>query len=125
MTQLRVDVHITSQLLHDAVHGREAEPRPLSRAFGRIERLEKTLLHFFRHAAPSVRHGEHHVTTRSGTQMAFTMRIGELRICGSDRDVASPRHRVTRVDREVDQHLLDLARIGVDEGQLRIQVCRE
>ena len=104
----RVDLDRAAALLDDAVDGREAEA---GAAFlRREERLEELLA-----LAPrSCR-----CRCRVSAQRRRARRSSVTTFSGLDRQRAAVRHRVARVDGEVDDHLLDLRRVGAAPSRAR------
>src|SRR2546426_1032055 len=110
-TRLAVQRDLAAALLDDAVDGREPEARPPPRSFGREERLERASLDLRRHPATGVGHREHHIAA-GGTVRVLELR--EVDIAGLDGEPAALAHRIARIDREIDDHLLDLTGIRAD-----------
>ena len=93
--------------LHDRVSDRQPEARPLADILGREERIEDLRLHVFGHARPIVGDFEHdrvaiEVVPGADDERAATVRAD---------------HGLFGVDDEVEQHLLDLMRIGERLGE--------
>ena len=106
-------------LAHDPVHHREAEPRTLSRSLRREEGLEGAVARRLVHPDAGildvdrdVRSGDH-VEHRGGAEV-------ERLLVGANGEGAAAQHRIARVDRQVDEHLLELPRIGDDGGVLDV-----
>jgi hypothetical protein len=57
--------------------------------------------------------------------MPIAMFVGEVGVVGRKSECSTVRHRVAGVDGEIEQHLLELPRIGVDESEIRIEMRRE
>ena len=76
------------------------------------------------HAGARVADGQHHV--RAGVRLAVVrdVLVVELHVGGLDRQHAAVGHRVARVDREVEQHLLELVRVREHAVQLRLERVR-
>src|SRR5581483_6423908 len=89
-----LDPHLTAALLDDAVDRRQPESRPATRLLRRKERLEDARLRGGIHAHAGI------ANDQSDKRLAHDPRL--------DAQHTSGRHRVTRVDREIEQHLLDL-----------------
>ena len=70
-----------------------------------------------------VAHREHDVRARHDRDPRVLARVslGELGAEGLDGEPAADRHRVARVEHEIEQHLRQLARIGLDEAGRRAQ----
>ena len=101
------DVDRAAALRDDAVDGREPEARARADGLRREERLEDAARVSLVHADARVGDLEHDVTAV---------------VARRDRQRAAAGHRVARVDGEVQQHLADLARVGLDGSQFRLEV---
>jgi hypothetical protein len=112
------DVHAAAALAHDAVDGREAEPRALADGLRREERLEDAGDRRLVHAGARVRHAQHGVV--AGGEHAVGQRLVglEARLADGELDRSAAGHRVARVHDEVHDHLLDLPGIGADRDRL-------
>lgn len=104
---LRLDVDCPPALQHDPVHGREAEARAASRLLRREERLEGPCTGRLIHALAGVADAK--------AQRGRAIVLDGL---GLDRQLSTRRHCVACVQRQVDQHLLELTGIGVDRPGL-------
>ena len=98
-----LDGHLAAALVDDPVHGREAEADAL--VASREERLEDPRERLLVHA-----------DARVGDDELDGAVVGVAR---RDRQPAAVRHRVAGVHGEVDDHLLDLARVGTDDPEVR------
>src|ERR1039457_3711686 len=110
--RLAFDRDVSVALLHDAVSGREPETSPLALLLGREEGLEGVAPDFIAHADPRVGDRESRVFARACARVARGEAGVEHRISGLDREGAALGHGVPRVDREVYEHLLELAGEG-------------
>ena len=99
-------------LLDDAVHRREAQAR--AAGLCREERIEQLLALRLGHADARVRQAELDV-----------LLVVDHDVRRLDRDRAAARHRVARVHREVDDHLLELRRVGTNRRELRLEHRQE
>ena len=104
----------TAALVDDAIHGREAEPGALPQLLRRVERLEEMTQDRAVHADAGVADGEHHVRAGTRAWMLGGVSLVEFHVRGLDRQHAAARHRVAGVEREIEDHLFNLARIGAD-----------
>src|SRR5882672_11570829 len=96
-------------LLHDAVDRSQPEPRSFSRFLSRKEWLEDMRLRLPVHANARVMHGEHYVfTVRHFLSVLSTVRVN-LHIASFQSKPAAMRHRIARVHRQIQNHLLDLS----------------
>jgi sodium-dependent dicarboxylate transporter 2/3/5 len=99
-------------LAHHAVHHREAEPGALAGLLRGEKRFKDAGLGRRVHAHAGVHHPQDRV--RSGGQRLRPIGGLEPDVGGLDAERAPSRHRVACVHREIEQHLLELARVGVD-----------
>ena len=116
--------HVAVALLGDAVHGREPEPGALPRRLGGEERVEDARLGLRVHPDAVVRHVEPHVLPRCGGDPPAGELVVQRGVARRDRDAAARLvgDGVARIDREVEDELLDLPRIGVHEAERRIEL---
>ena len=114
VTDLGVELDVAPRLLDETVHHAEAESGPLPSSFGAEERLEHALDIFRRNACSRVRHGNQHVGP--GRDLGMDGRIVGVEFDGGglDRQAPALRHRVPRVQGQVEQGRVELRR--VDEG---------
>jgi hypothetical protein len=101
-----------ARLVDDAVHRREPQPGPLPRLLGREKRLEDSLTDLVRHTDAGVADDERDPARRRSLGCVD-------HIVRRDRQHAAVEHRVSRVDGEVEQHLLELSAIGAHAGERR------
>ena len=106
LPELGVERDLAAALGHDAVHRRESEPGSLL-ALRREERLEDVRRGCGVDSRASVAHAQQRMTWSS-----FAVEIGSA---DADRQLAAAGHAVAPVDREVDDHLLELAAIGLHD----------
>ena len=94
---------------HDAVHGRQPQAGALADLLGGEERLEDPRERLLVHALAGVGHHQRHewVGPTLGAHAG-----GLPRVASDDADGAAGRHRVPRVDHQVQDRLLDLDRVG-------------
>src|SRR5205807_2597612 len=109
-------------LLDDAVHRREAEAGPFAGGFGSEERLEDVVAHFGAHSFAGVAHEERRVLAFREPGPAHFAGV-DARATGLEGQRAAVGHGVARVDREVQDHLLELSRISDDDAGIRIGVA--
>ena len=99
-------------LLDDAVDGREAEPGPAV-FLGGEEGLEEVGLDLLVHAHAGIGHRQHHVGSRHQEQLGAGLGAVELHVGGLQGQLPAAGHGVPGVEREVQDHLLELARIAM------------
>src|SRR2546428_639605 len=108
-------------LLDDSVHRRQPESASLPARLGREERLEGALPRLLVHAKSRVADLEQHVRA-GGRGRMHRNELGVQRdVACRDAQPAAGRHGISRIDREVDDDLLDLSRVGHDEVELRVE----
>ena len=112
--RLAVDEDRAAVLFDDAVHRCEPEPRALAKLFGRIERFEQTFSSRIVHPYAGVADGEHDVLADCRARMSGYVRPVEFHIGRLDQQGAAARHRVSGIERKVQNDLFDLSRVGAD-----------
>ena len=110
--RLAVDRHVAARLLDETVHHGKPETGPSTERLRGEERFECLADHVGRHADAGIADGEQHVLPGSDLGVRGGIAIVEISIRRLDRQPAAVRHRVARVDREVEQHVLEL--VGID-----------
>ena len=88
----------------------QAETAPFANVLGGEEGLEGVLQHLGRHTGPVVRHADHDVF--AAHQLRRERRLPRGHVRRGDADRAALRHGIPRVDREVQQHELELGRVA-------------
>ncbi len=116
-----LDGDVASVLLDDPVHGGEPEAASLLGRLGREEGLEDPLARLLVHPVAGVARLEQDVRPARGGRMGCYERRVELDVARLDRQASALRHRVARVDREVHDHLLELAGIRHDRREARFE----
>ena len=110
---LAVDFHMPARLLDEAVDLRKPQARAVSDVLGREERIEGLGLHLRRHSAAGVRHGQHDILAGHHFGLRGGVFFIEMNIRGFDRQLAAIRHRVARIDGEIEDRELELIGIGM------------
>ena len=123
LSRFAVHADRAAALFDDTVDGGQSEPGSVAAGFGGEERLEEMLDGFFVHAGAGIGHGQLHI----GAGLATRRRVlsVEAGVGGAEEEPAAVRHGITRVDRQVEQHLVHLAGIGHDQIERRIEVGLE
>src|SRR6185437_16856375 len=98
-------------LAGDAVDLAEAEARSLAGLLGGVERLDGSGEYVFGHAAPGIGHRQLDITPGGEVGRDGARHLGQ--VDGADRDGPALGHRVPRVEREIENGVLDLP--GIDE----------
>ena len=91
----------------DAVYHAEAEPTALADLLGREEGLDRASEDLLGHAFAGIGDRDQHIIARR----QIRRRLAAADIGGADRQPAASGHRVAGVDRQVQQHQLDLRRV--------------
>ena len=116
LADLRVDPHLPARLAHEAVDHRQAEARALADRLRREERVERLGDDIRAHAGAGIGHAEREVL--AGIEVALLgATVVEPFVGGLDGDAPAIRHRVAGVDAEVEQRILELARIDQHRPQ--------
>src|SRR5262245_24164086 len=102
------DGDTSSALFYDAIHGRQPEPRSFAFRLGCKKRLEKVRLGFLVHPKPDIAHGYPHVVPWIQTWHLIYPSLGQSHGLCFDRQPATGRHRISRIDGEIHDDLLDL-----------------
>ncbi len=116
-----IDIDMAAELLDDAMHRREPQPRALARGLGGVERLEDARLCLGVHAAAGVLDDQSHMRPGLESRACLSESVAELDIGGLDRQLPALQHGIAGIDREVHQDLLQLADVGehgIDVGAL-------
>ena len=115
--RLALDPHGAPVLRDDAEDRGEAHTRALVRLLGREERFEDVVLHVPADALARVGNGEHDEVAGPAFRVAVQVRIGQGEFGRRNHQTAAAHHRVAGVDREIEEDLLELGRIGLDVGE--------
>ena len=120
LIRLAEDIDRALVLLNNAVHGGQAQARALGPLRGE-ERLEDVLQGGFVHAFARIADGKTH--GRPGPRLGFGRRRPRVQpLVGSfDDQRAATGHSVARIDRQIHEHLVKMARIGHGEPKRRIE----
>ena len=122
LADLAVDVGVPARLFHEPIDRAEAKAGPPPRLLGGKERLERAGDDIGRHADPFVGHREFDVVTRSCIGRMRQIVLRQCDIAGLDQDPAAVRHGVARIDRKVQNSILDLAGIDPCHPEVRGQL---
>ncbi len=125
MIRLAINRDVSSALLHDSVNGRQAKAGSFAFLFGRKEGFEDSSPHQFVDAGAGVADRQHDVGTGINTDVGARIFPVQLGVHSLDRQFATVRHRIPGVDDQVNQHLLNLARIRFDTLQIGRQFRAE
>ena len=118
LAQTAIKPDYTTGLLGKTVNLTETEARPFPNGFRRKERVESTNLHFLTHAATQIRDLNFH----TGDLFSLAFYIGHT---GRDCHLAFTNHRISRVDREIEESLLKLITIGPNISHAGIKIERQ
>ena len=118
MPKLAVDPDIATALLDDAVDGGQAKPGALADVLRGKEGLEDLVQHFARHPAAVVAQRHEHIA--SMPNVGFRMQPPVLRPQRDNRrfdaHLAASARGFTGIERQVDEHLVQLTDVGPDLG---------
>ena len=101
-------------LLHDAVHGGQAQTGAVALLLGCEEWFENAAERFLLHAGAGVGHGEAGKLARTRGGLRGRWRRRDCACAEVDRDGAALGHGIACVDEQVHHDLLDHARVGLD-----------
>ena len=104
--------------MDDTDRGREPQARALATLLGREERLEGVVHHFRRHAHARVRNPQGHVRSFDRADVASSERAVEVQVDGFDGQGAAVGHGVCGVDREIQDHLLELRTVDPCQAEI-------
>src|SRR5215471_21713049 len=111
-TFLAIYKDVPLALLHDSINRTQSQSRTFAKALRRKERLEDMSYGVFVHARAGIAHSKLHVTPGNDSHVSAREFFIEFSVRGLDRQLSAMWHRVTSVDRQVHDDLLDLAGIG-------------
>ena len=123
--RLADQVHPTAAPPDRAADDRQPQPGPLPRRLRSEERLKRPRLHLVRHPRARVAHGQQYVLARRGVGVRPPVPLPHPEHARLDGQRPAAGHRVLRVDRQVQNHLLHLCRIGPHPGRGAGQVGDE
>src|SRR5580692_8111428 len=119
LPRFALDQDVTATLLDDAVHGRKSQASTFSFFLGGEKWLEDAQLRFFIHALAGVSYREHNVKTRVNVGVfAANVLMVQSGVSALDDDFSTIRHGVFRIDHQIHEDLLDLARISTGSAEI-------
>ena len=98
---------------------------PCALRLRREERLERTLADVVVHADAEVADGQADVAPRLQVDVVGRVGLVDDVVRRLDDQAAAVGHRVARIDREIDEHLLELAGIGLDGPEVHAETSLE
>ncbi len=125
LTWFRVDPDVAAGLAHDAVDRGEPEPGPLPHILGREERLEDVLPGLAIHPDARIAHDELGIRARRDLEVSRRGFVVERHALRGDGDRAAFGDRISRVDDQVDEDLVELAGVDQDRADLGTQRHRQ
>ena len=114
---LALDRHEPARLPREPVDLAQSQPRALADLLRREERFERALEHVGPHPDAGVASRDHHVVPRCRSDRASLSRR-DAAIPRRQRETTAVRHRVPRVDREIQDGGLELMRVGLAEPEI-------
>ncbi len=111
-------------IVHHSVNHGQSETGAFAALLRGKKWLEDMRLHLPAHAASGVAHADAGIILRAGAGERF----GQLRARRNrclERERPAVFHRVARIHAEIQQHLVNLAAIGGDQGKVRLQAQLE
>ena len=117
----RMDAGVAARLAGETIDHRQTQAGALSDRLGGEERVEGLGQGLGRHAGAVVRDAHHHVLAGSDIGVHGRVTRVELTRRRLHADHAAARHRVARVDGQVEQGVLDLVAVGLDGRQSGLQ----
>ena len=118
LAELRIHVDETAGLLDDAVDGREPEPGALADILGGVEGVENLVDDLRRDAGAGVLDLDQHIFAERHPLVLERRALLGADIRRAQRELAAVRHGIARIDREIDDHLLELADVGLDRPEV-------
>ncbi len=115
-------VHLdkTAVIVHHAVNHRQTQAGPFAALLRGKKRLEDVRLYLPAHATSGIAHADARVVLCGRASERFgQFRTGSHR--GLQGEHSAVFHRVTRVDAKIQQHLMNLAAVRGDQGEIGLQ----
>ncbi len=119
--QFGVQPDVATGLARDPIDGRQAQSRALAPFLGRVERFEEVFPRLPIHADARVGDGEERISSRDHVEMLERVGFVEFGFARLDRDRSAVGHRVPRIDREVDEDLVELAGVDADVARWAVE----
>lgn len=120
LPRLGFDPEMAARLLAEVEDHAETKAAPGTRGLGGEERLHHALDQFRRHADAGIGHRQHDIV--AGRYLGVRRLRRHAGVRGLDQDLSAMRHRVPRVDREIEQGVSHLRRIRPHRPQVRGQL---
>ena len=114
MAGLAVDFDVAARLLDETIDLAQAEAGALAGLFGGEERLEGARGDLLPHADALVGHRDQHVLTWAHLGVVRAIGFVEQDVAGLDGQAAALRHRIARIDGEIENRGFQLHRVGLD-----------
>src|SRR6516165_11140403 len=109
IADLTVNSNGPAGLLGKPVDHAQPEASALARFLGRKEGLEGTIADLLAHAGARIGYGDHYVIARIDVRESTAIAASDF--CGRNRQSSTRMHGISRVDREVENGQLQLARL--------------
>ena len=110
--------NIAAGLFYNAIHHGEAETGALSDVLGGKKRFEDFVFYFRRDAMSEILDLDCDIIGWNQRCLIETGAFGRHDIAGPQDDLAALRHRVARIDDQIDEDMLELVDIGLDEPEV-------
>src|SRR6476619_6006014 len=107
-------VDVSAALFDDAIDHRQSEPGAFADLFGGEKRLEDASLCFRVHSTARVMDAQSDIRADVSASMLIDIDLIELYIGCLDRQCAAVRHGISGIERQIQYHLFDLHRIGLN-----------
>ena len=106
--------YVPPALLNDAVHQRKSQTRAMSGLLGCKKGFENSCFSLIVHTMSGVAHGHEHVVADLDRAVTIQTYPALVNVAGLDNQLATLRHGVARIYRQVHKNLLHLSRINFD-----------
>ena len=107
-----------ARLLDEAIHHRQAEPGALADLLGGEEGLEDLVDDLLRDTCAGILDLDQHIVRHRHLALAGGLDLAGRHVARADRQLATVRHGVTGVHRQVDDDLLELGQVGAHRPQV-------
>ena len=120
-TGFGVELDLPTGLSDNSEHRRQSEAGALAAGLGREERLKDVVEHGLLHARAGVTDSQPDVVTRCQSRIGLCVCLVDFAVLSVDGEETPVGHRITRVHRQVHEHLFKLSGVCFHERR----ICRE